>query len=317
MRIFALLFLTLFAALSAFSQAGDTTFTVLNNRLKMTAPNLNLEVFSKGNLMGPEPSEEADRYITLADGEEKLTIYVNELFVGVNANIKEEIKANIQSWNGNGFTFELTETLSEPGDPFKINVISPNKTVPNNVFLSLFIENFDKTLISMGFYLNQAAYDNDEKWVDITEKIVSSLEPGSRRLERKTPVTMKTLTGDLTITPQPGFGVLAKEGNGMFVTEFYKLTPLSTNPSRFTVYSGMHPSEMLTQPNVPASDIKKRTITLDGEKLKFKTVSEDGLYVAECLSKRTGMAYLHLILVAYDEGIMEEMVKMVEGMKWE
>lgn len=299
----------------AYSNENDTTITLLNDRLTCTLTKGYTE-FSNKNLMGPEPSKEKEQYLKIAEDNAELTMYVNELFVRTSKMTEGEIKEHIKGWKNGEVTYSLSDKSKTEEKHFIKYIIRPNKIIPaaNSLYCSVFIENFDNTLISIGFYLNENALKDEQKWGILIDKIIDRIAPGNRQLSSNQAITAKTISDknvELTLTED--YGILSEKGHGMFVTEITQISSLTDMPSKLTIYSGMHPSAFFKGQGIQDNQLTSKKIKIGTEKLDFKTFTNGNIWAAECLYELSKMTYIHFILVCYDKDVFNEMFEILEN----
>ena len=313
-KTFAFLFFILFYTDIVHSTADDTTLTLLNSRLICTLPK-GFKEFSNKNLPAVVSSKEKEQYMKITDGDAEITMYAIELFVRTSKNTEYEIKEHIKTWKNKDLTYSITEKIKSADNPFTKFIISPNKIseADHVLFCSVFIENFDNTLISIGFYLNKIALRDQEKYKEQINKIIKSISPGTRSLSSNRDVILQTISNKvLKIKLTPDYGLLVEKTKDSIVTTIMRITSLSDMPSKLSIYSGKHLTDYMKGQGIEKSETTIKPISIGTEELIFDTFTNDNVWLAECVYESGNSSYLHFILVCYSQNVFNELFEILE-----
>jgi len=296
------------------STSQDTLVTLLNNRVSCVLPK-DFAEFSNKNLLSSEVSKEKEQHLKITDGASEITMYAIELFVRTSKNTEYEIKEHIKTWKNKDLSYSITEKIKNTQNYFTKYVITPNKLseAENVLYCSVFIENFDNTLISLGFYLNKFALRDLEKNKELINKIIKSISPGTRSLSSNREVTLQTISDkSLKLKLTADYGLLVDKAKDSIVTTILRITSLSDMPSKLSIYSGRHPSDYLKEQGIEKSETTIKTINIGTTELIFDTFTNDKVWLGEGLYELGNSSYLHFILVGYSQTIFNEMFELLE-----
>ena len=230
-------------------------YSLLKDRLFVSMPKgCDLKNLSDGNALKAQTSNERETSITYKVGSEELVLYARELFCYSKSNLLKDVNTILDiDPDDPFFTLQSTKTT----DGLAMILVKPTVilSTDDGTFVSgAIVRQQDGSLISIYTYVNEAAYEKQLNYSNLSDQIIKSIKKGTKPL-----VISKRniiIDGNLQITVQNGYASFVEAGKDYNVYSFVKIITVGGYWSNMGIYSGENPEYI-----EPLSD----SITQDGK----------------------------------------------------
>jgi hypothetical protein len=295
--------------------------SILNDRAFFMFPEKAANIGRNANLMAADPNRNAETRIVFDTAGMRMVFFAQEIF---------------------SYSHEplLTVAAKDDRDDFKSRLLNNSDSLVSVlstplrfdtaqsaiIVNSLLVKTADDKLFRISAYITSASFNYKDQFQKLSERIFSTLEKGSRKLDTKARTETWPVYGDakkLDVKLPEGY-IITKDAKYDFeVLKFHKVTDISdTNMVSLIVYIGHHPSFFYPEQGFTASDAAKIKGTFLGKKtewLYFKNAGQR-LYIKEQqipTNKLGEGVIIHVAMISNLPEAIEELTGIIESIKFD
>ncbi len=297
----------------------DNKLSILNDRAYFQFPTDAKNVARQGDIMSADPNENEETRVILDIDKQRLVFFARELFVTNSSNFLETVKKD----NGENFECKILTKkdtiLSILSTPLEFD-----KTESAILINKLYVKTSDNSIFLIEAYINPDAYKNKSEFLQLSEKIFSSLTKGKRKLNFSARTEILPIfegTKNFKIELPNGFVVTKDKKYDFEVLKFQQVKDFSdTNWVSLTIYTGYHPSYFYGEYDFDERNLDKvkgQFLDQNIEWLYFKN-SEKQFYLKEQKipsNKIEKGLIVHIAMLSNQTKSIEELTKIIENIK--
>jgi len=222
------------------------------------------------NIMSaPEPDTKETR-VVFDDGNKRLVLMAGEIFKTAGEKFEEEAVEALRTWG----EYEKTKfTTRKIGEGTIIGIPDSYNTEDEAILYSaVFVKNFDNTVLRLAVYFNPEFHKANAIAQALTEKIIKSIKPGSRKLSTIKGTKAFDIFSDqyeLVIDFPGNFCYYTQKGPDFLIHHVIELVEFGSDGKSIGIYIGNHPGYLHEQYDPGELNIEKADIELFGKKIPW------------------------------------------------
>jgi len=205
------------------------------------------------------------------------TVSLKDIHCVASKDMKSDIDNIIKSWKEKDTDFKLKEIINKKN--ISIYIIEPQKIKLDDegdfMLKYAFIRNADNTILFVRFMINTNAWNNLKNYQSLSNEMIKSILPGSKRLNLKSEIVeIKSQQRKIVINKPTGFIFNLNNGPDFRVYNFVKLVHFNEPQTGMLIYIGNHPNLLYKQRNAKVVIVKKSG-KLFGQKVEWNFCYKD------------------------------------------
>ncbi len=291
-------------------------FSLISDRLTVQMPvGAEDEAMQADAMSAQAPSKAETKLVLEADGKQ-LVLYAQETFYTTD-DLEKDLDTILKLRYGQGFTY-TAEAVKQSGGGMKVIGFSPaqlDKSANSVLIQGAVVGIDDGAIVTIGVYATPETTADEDLCRKQAERILSSIEPGSRKIVGK-PHEERLGLNSLTIQLDKNYVVAQHEGQDFSVFYLMKYVKLGEPAPSIGIYIGAHPSMMYPQRGIQESQLAKTEGKLLKKSVEWLSYEpNDGGYSAETYLYLNDTLIMHIFVDAADETEFETIRKMIQTLK--
>lgn len=313
-----------------YSQAGgladttrlEKTISILNDKVSFSFPAGAINSPRVADIMAADPNVNKETRIILDNGSMRLVFFAQELYAFGGPKLFDEISKELEP------EFDFQRKILSDNDSVQAILSTParfDSTAAAILVNSLLVRSPDNTVSRIDVYINPDAWSLKEEYVRLTENVFKTLVKGNRRLNlnaREESYTIFGTTSKFQLKLPKNYFVTVDEKYdfGVFKINKFKTSLTDTTYTGLTIYTGHHPTYFHKEYGYTedkAAKLKGLFLQAAVEWLYFKD-DPAHFYLKEQFIPSDGIEtglILHVAMLSNKKEVMDELAKIVEGIK--
>jgi hypothetical protein len=242
------------------------------------------------SIMGAPESHETETRAICDAGDERLVIMAHEMFRSAGDDFEKGVRGEVATWSTeSGWNYQIESLKLKRGRAF---LVAPSKNDiaeqvsgrRDHIFvLCTLIENPDRTVQMVNFFVNQAAARNMDNSISTCRELAATAASGTRKLTFKAGRRVfRDFDREFAIQVPDNFVMSSKGIHDFSVHTFTKVVPLGMAPSTFGIYLGSFPDLQYRQRRANAP-LAKTSGTLLGQKVEWLEWTDKNEHICETI----------------------------------
>ncbi len=296
------------------AKLAEKPVEVLGGRLTVRTPQAAKNEARQKSIMSAPESEEHETRLVFDAGDERLVIMAQESFALASDHFEKDVKEWVAKWMGKYKIEPSPLTVKGIKAVAVIPLNDPDRTRSDDATFveGIFIQSKDRTIQSLGIYVNAPAEKDLKGCKDMAHQILMSAAPGKKNLdlttgERRLYVYSKDL--EVSVTVPKNTAATKQVGVDFLVHRLIILGPLGAAEGSILIYVGGHPTY---EPGA-----KKGATVVFGKKAEWHSLPQgDGLETL-CDLPVPGNRHLkmHIIIQAHNDDQLKILRQAAESLK--
>jgi hypothetical protein len=320
-------FLATRAVLSQSVTIADTTklekhITILNDKIFFDFPAAATVSPRVADIMSVDPNENKETRIITDNGKMRMVFFAQELFTLSGKTLFEDISKEVEP------DFDFTRKVLFDNDSVLAILSTPalfDSAATAILVNSLLIKSPDNTVSRIDVYINPDAFLLRNEYVKLSENIFKTISKGQRRINLEAKEESYKIFGTnskfLFKLPKNYFVTVDEKYDfGVFKLNKFKNLLTDTTYTSITIYAGHHPTYFHTEYGYAedkAIKAKGQFLQAGVDWLHFKDDAQS-FYLKEQFIPADAVEkglILHVAMLSNKREMLEELVKIVEGIK--